>query len=231
MSNYALGILQNGFQKLIQRKGSSINIEEMETEVNYQTCRYIIENYRNQIISTPDISSINNIIDKNVNSFSAIIYDFLKAGNQLFPQYWQSDKDVIFINLICANLSWSGMWDHLITYFLKNHGEDIDGETDKQSLIFYSQKHRRYENDTFINESEIERNINITFLDNLKNIMISIEPTLSAKKGYLISNQNNTLVYKGDDPDYKFTVVIDNFEEVEKFILELTNRAVRIEYY
>src|SRR5690606_2321057 len=144
-------------------------------------------------------------------NFNPIIADFLRAGNQMFSEHWQVDKDGIFIQMIAANLSWSGMWDHLVTYFMKAHGEDIDGAP-KESLIFYSQYHHRYEQNTFINEAKVERNVNITFFNDGEYIMVSIEPSLSSKKAFLISKDGNKMTFKGEDQDYKFIMELDQFD-------------------
>src|SRR6476620_3711480 len=97
-------ILQNGFKNLAKRKGS-LTVNDMEGEVNYQTCRFILENFRHEVESVPDINHINNVIQINVLKFGPIIQEFLEVSSQMFPQYWKKDKDDIFVNLICANLS------------------------------------------------------------------------------------------------------------------------------
>lgn len=227
--NYALAILQDGFQNLIGRKGS-ITIDDLEGEVNFQCCRYILENYGDKVVSVPDINRINDVIGANKNLFTSIISDFLRAAYQIFPNHWQVGKDGIFIHMIAANLSWSGMWDHLVTYFLKEHGEDID-DNKKESLIFYSQKHHRFEFNKFVSEAVVERNVNITFFNDGEYIMVSIEPSLSSKKAKLSSNQGQKLIYIGEDPDYRFTIELDAYDEVEKFTLELLDRSVKIEYF
>lgn len=229
MSNYAYRILEAGFQNLVQRNGS-VDIEGMETEVNFQTCRYILENYGDSVRSVPEINRINEVVNYNSGRFSEIISDFLEAGNQMFPQHWQKDKDGIFIHMISANLSWSGMWDYLTSYFLKSHGENIDN-SEKEALIFYSRKHTRFENGFYNSEATVERNINILLIDGGSEAIISIEPSLSAKKAFLIVEDGNKLVYRGEDKSYEFTIFMDDYNEVEKFILFLKDRDVRIEYY
>lgn len=227
--NYALSILEDGFQNLINRKGS-INIDDMEAEVNFQCCRYILENYGEKVQSVPDVNNINNVVSHNVANFNTIIADFLRAGNQMFSEHWQVDKDGIFIHMIAANLSWAGMWDYLTTYFMREHGEDID-DSKKESLIFYSQKHYRFENNIFVSEAVVERNVNITFFNDGEYVMISVEPTLSSKKAYLQSRSGNLLTFRGEDIDYKFILELDAYAEVEKFTLEVLSRRIKLEYY
>lgn len=228
-ANYALSILEDGFQNLISRKGV-ISIDDMEAEVNFQCCRYILENYGDKVHSVPDVNSINDVVSYNVIKFNPIITDFLRAGNQMFSENWQVDKDGIFIQMIAANLSWSGMWDYLVTYFMRAHGENLDDAT-KESLIFYSQFHRRYEYNSFKSESKVERNVNITFFNDGAYAMISIEPTLSNKKAYLISKEGKEMLFRGEDQDYRFVMQMDDYDEIEKFTLELINRGIRIEYF
>ena len=60
-ANYALSILEDGFQNLISRKGV-ISIDDMEAEVNFQCCRYILENYGDKVHSVPDVNSINDVV-------------------------------------------------------------------------------------------------------------------------------------------------------------------------
>ncbi len=227
--NYALDILQHSFQNLLNRKGS-INLDEMETEVNFQCCRYVIENYGDNVRSVSEIDRINDVIDHNKQSFHQIITDFLRAGAIMFPDNWQVDKDGIFIHMIAANLSWSGMWDHLVTYFMKDHGENIDDSL-KESLIFYSQTHRRYEQNVFKSEAQVERNVNITFFNDRGYAMISIEPSLSNKKAYLVSREDKKLTFRGEDQEYRFIMELDIYDEIEKFTLEIISRAIRIEYF
>lgn len=227
--DYALEILQNGFQNLFNRKGS-INIDEMEAEVNFQCCRYVLENFGDKVRSVAEINRINDVVDHNKQSFHQIITDFLRAGATMFPDNWQVDKDGIFIHMIAANLSWSGMWDHLVTYFMKAHGEDID-ESSKESLIFYSQLHRRFEHNVFKSESQVERNVNITFFNDGEYAMISIEPSLSNKKAFLVTREGDKLTFRGEDQEYRFVMELDSYEEIEKFTLELVNRGLRIEYF
>ena len=82
-----------------------------------------------------------------------------------------------------------------------------------------------------MSESEVERNVNLNFFNNQSEVIVSIEPTLSAKKGFLISNNNNTLIYNGADPDYRFIIKLDKYDEVEEFVLELPNRALKLCYF
>ena len=63
---------------------------------------------------------------------------------------------------IYQNISWAGMWDFLRDYFQKKHGESIDSIVG-EPLIFYSQKHKRFENGVLISTSKVERNINLNF--------------------------------------------------------------------
>ena len=71
----------------------------------------------------------------------------------------------------------------------------------------------------------------LNFIDDNQELIVSIEPSLSPKKSHLISNSDNILKYKGYDPDYLFTVKLDDFDEVEQFTLEMPNRNLKIVYF
>ena len=122
------------------------------------------------------------------------------------------------------------MWDFLRDYFQKNHGVQID-EVETTPLIFYSTKHKRYENGNLVSESEVERTINLSFIDDKEELIVSIEPSLSPKKSHQISNNGNEIKFKGYDPDYMFIVRLDDFDEVEQFTLEMPNRNLKIIYF
>ena len=131
---------------------------------------------------------------------------------------------------IQQNVLWDGMWEFLRDYFQKNHGIQID-DVETEPAIFYSNKHKRYENNSLVSESEVERTINLNFIDNKEVLVIGIAPSLSPKKSYKVERNGNSVKYKGDDPDYLFTVTYDDFDEVEQFVLEMPNRGLKIVYF
>lgn len=226
--NTAKNILGKGLQNIQNREGQ-LTLQDVEGEAINQACRYIIQNYSDQIESVHDINQIGSVIMNNA-QFQPIALKFIDAATELFPNDYGDDERKAAFSGIYSNISWAGMWDFLRDYFQKKHGEAID-DVESEPMIFYSKKHKRYENGSQVSESEVERNVNLNFFNNQSEVIVSIEPTLSAKKGFLISNTNNTLIYNGADPDYRFIIRHDKYDEVEEFVLELPNRALKLCYF
>ncbi len=202
-------ILSKSIQNLQTRRGQ-ITMADVEAEVINNACLSILKN--------KDIA--------NSMSYANI---FTTAATELIGQY--SEREAVSAMMgIPQNVQWEGMWDFLRDYFQKNHGIQIDS-IETTPTIFYSTKHKRYENGVMTSESEVERTLNISFINDKKEIVVSIEPSLSPKKGYVISKNQNQMQFKGFDPDYLFTVTFDTFDEVESFILEMPNRNLKIVYF
>lgn len=194
-----------------------------------------LQNRRGQItMADVEAEVINNAclnILKNKDTQNAIIYAqiFTESAQELIPQYSERESMSALMG-IQQNVLWDGMWDFLRDYFQKNHGIQID-DVETEPAIFYSNKHKRYENNSLVSESEVERTINLNFIDNKEVLVIGIAPSLSPKKSYKLERNGNSVKYKGDDPDYLFTVTYDDFDEVEQFTLEMPNRGLKIVYF
>lgn len=194
-----------------------------------------LQNRRGQItMADVEAEVINNAclnILKNEDTQNAIIYAqlFTESAQELIPQYSEKESMSALMG-IQQNVLWDGMWDFLRDYFQKNHGIQID-EVETEPIIFYSNKHKRYENNSLVSESEVERTINLNFIDNKDLLVVGIAPSLSPKKSYKLESNGNSVKYKGDDPDYLFTVKYDDFDEVEQFTLEMPNRGLKIIYF
>lgn len=194
-----------------------------------------LQNRRGQItMADVEAEVINNAclnILKNKDTQNAIIYAqlFTESAQELIPQYSEKESMSALMG-IQQNVLWDGMWDFLRDYFQKNHGIQID-DVETEPAIFYSNKHKRYENNSLVSESEVERTINLNFIDNKEVLVIGIAPSLSPKKSYKLERNGNSVKYKGDDPDYLFTVTYDDFGEVEQFTLEMPNRGLKIVYF
>lgn len=194
-----------------------------------------LQNRRGQItMADVEAEVINNAclnILKNKDTQNAIIYAqiFTESAQELIPQYSEKESMSALMG-IQQNVLWDGMWDFLRDYFQKNHGIQID-DIETEPAIFYSNKHKRYENNSLVSESEVERTINLNFIDNKEVLVIGIAPSLSPKKSYKLERNGNSVKYKGDDPDYLFTVTYDDFDEVEQFTLEMPNRGLKIVYF
>ncbi|WP_430932188.1 hypothetical protein [Saccharicrinis sp. 156] len=227
LNQKASNVLSESFSNLQKRQGN-FTTEEIEAEVINQACKYIIENHREDLKSVHDINQINSVIMKNM-TFQPYALSFINAASKLFPhQYGEAERKAAF-NSIYSNISWAEMWDYLRDYFLKKHGTAIDNVT-SEPCIFYSQRHERFEQGFKVSESDVERNVNVNFFNDRSEVIISIEPTLSAKKAHLVSSQNGVLNYTGADPDYLFELHLDTYDEIEHFILELPNRHLKIHY-
>ena len=224
----AKGILAQSISNLQSRKGY-IYISDVDAETINNACLYLIKNFNNQIKKVHDVTQIGSVVAKNYISFNSVALSFVAAAKELFPSDFDQNRATIDSTAIIQNICWAGMWDFLRDYFQKNHGIQIDNVSAAPS-IFYSQMHIRYQDDVKVSESIVERNVNINYFNNKAEVIISIEPTLSAKKGLLIENRNNILTYKGADPDYKFVIMLDRFEEVKEFVLEMPNRRLKLVY-
>lgn len=214
----------------LQNRIGQLELSDIETEVINNACLHILRNHNDQVKKVHDVSQIGSVIGDNFRLHESIATFFIYAGIELFPNSYGSEEANHAKPSIIQNISWSGMWDFLRDYFQKNHGIQIDSVETSPS-IFYSTKHKRYENGYLVSESEVDRIVNINFIKEKKEIIVSIEPALSPKNGYLISKTTNQLTFKGFDPDYLFTDNFDSFEEIEVFTLDMPNRNLKIVYY
>jgi hypothetical protein len=204
-------ILAKSLENLHKRKGG-ITIENVDAEVINLACYEILKNRRT---------------GKIVNE-SLIAEAFTSAGQELIKEY-TSERATIGSFGILQNVEWEGMWDFLRNYFNKNHALSIDG-IELENVTFYSTIHRRYEHNELVTESQAERVVNLVFTNNRKEVLISVEPTLSAKAANLTSTNSNISIYNGTDPDYRFTIEFDQFSEISQFTMELLPRELKIIY-
>jgi hypothetical protein len=205
-------ILASCFQNINNRSGK-LTIENVDAEVINHSCLQILQ-CRREGIETNEMG---------------IIEAFTTAATELIPQYTKERSAHAFVGVM-ANCQWEGMWDHLRNYFQKTHGISIDG-VESENLTFYSSKHKRYENGNLVSESEVPRVVNLSFTNGRNEVMVSIEPSLSPKPGVISKRAENVSVYNGTDPDYRFTIEFDEYEEIAGFILELVDRGVKIVYF
>jgi hypothetical protein len=192
----------------LQNRRGEIYAEDLEREVINNACLYILQN--------------------NINDIFQITSCFTEAALELFPTFY-GPRELVAANMgIRQNIQWDGMWNFLSDYFEANHGVSIDN-TESETILFYSTKHNRYENYQLVSSSEVERTINLKLKEN--ELLVTIAPTLSAKEATLVSENNGVKSYLGNDPDYRFSITFDDFDEVVEFCLEMPNRNLRIEYY
>ena len=227
--NEAKRILIESISNLKKRRGN-ITANDVEAEVINNACLCILKNQKEKIQKGNTIEEMFFEAFKSTEDAIPIAKAFTDSAMDLFPQYYAEQNAVMATMGIQQNVAWEGMWDYLRDYFQQNHGIQID-EIETTPLFFYSTEHKRYENDNFVSESKIERTINLNFISDKKELVVSIAPSLSPKKSYLISNNSNEYKYRGSDPDYLFTVTFDDFDEVKNFILEMPNRKLKIIYF
>jgi len=224
----AIKLLNDSIVDLERRRGK-ITVSDIETEVNYITCLAFLRHTKEAAKNSGTLEEMFSDILNAHTDFPEYIRLFTEAGMELFPEHFTERQAVVMSFLIQQNLAWEGMWDYLRDYFKKNHGIEID-EVRSTETVLYSTRHQRFENNFLVSESEVARTININLIDDKKEILVSIEPTLSPKKGYLADHYGSEFQYNGTDPDYKFRVFFDDFDEIEKFILEMPNRNLTIIY-
>lgn len=214
----------------LEQRRVFLTISDVEAEVINNTCLFVLKKQKEKMRQGKTIKDLFLGAFNSTRDFNQITSAFTEAAMELFPGKYTEQHSLVATISIQQNVAWEGMWDFLRDYFQKNHGIQID-DTETKSAIFYSTKHKRYENRTLISESEAERNINLNFIDNKQELLVSIKPTLSPKISHLISKNNNIFKYKGYDPDYLFTVNFDEFNVVEQFTLEMPNRNLKIVYF
>lgn len=222
-------ILSQSITNLQSRRGQLL-LGDVEAEIINNACLYLLKNHNSTIKKVHDVSQLNLILSDNIFSHQNTAKLFGEAGRELFPNDYGLDRANSATLMILQNISWSGMWDFLRNYFQQNHGIQIDN-VQATPISFHSNKHKRYENGLLKSESSEKRVLNIIFIKEKKEITISIEPSLSPKNAYLVSQTEKLMKYKGFDPDYLFHIHLDKFEEVEKFVLEMPNRNLKIEYF
>lgn len=225
-------ILVKSINNLISRRGQ-ITISDVEAETINNACLFILQNFHQEVKSVHDVTQIDIVLPINFMNFENICNCFVNASRELFPDDYDIESANVGKAMILQNISWSGMLDFLRDYFQKNHGIQID-KIKTASSIFYSTNHKRYENGYLVSENDDEKDIrvvNLNFIDNKKELLVSIEPSLSPKNSYLIIDDGSELVFRGYDDDYLFKIKLDDFGEVEQFTLEMPKRNLKIIYF
>lgn len=157
-----------------------------------------------------------------------VLVDYANAANELIPQLnFQPDA---VLSGYQASIQWDGLWEFLQNFF----SSKLDWSIDVEELVterFDSSSHTREEFGQFVSKSNIKRKVELMFKDDKKTLVVRISESLSDKKAILESVNGNRRVYRGTDPDYRFTIVYDPFGSIEEFILELLPRSLRITYH
>jgi hypothetical protein len=225
----AYSILRDSLTNLQQRRGQ-VTLADLEAEVINNVCLAILRKEKQAQQNKKSIEELFSVALSSIQLVVPYTQAFTEAAALLSDKYRDREATMAIFG-VQQNIAWEGMWDYLREYFQKNHGIQIDSEA-TSAHTFYSLVHRRYENGSLTAESKVERTINFSFIGNdHEEVLVSIEPTLSPKKGYLIEKSSSFKKYKGYDPDYLFTIHFGDFDEVERFILEMPKRLLMIEYF
>jgi hypothetical protein len=173
---------------------------------------------------------VNNIMNNNL-IFYNIANTFTNVASEMFKYYDKQEK-AAGIASIMQNITWSGMWDFLVDYFLKQHNIDIDINIQKDPISFDSTMFKRYEYNMLTEIIYDVRKIEINFLNNKQEIIINIEPSLTTKKAKLIEQFDNIYIYEGEDPDFMFEITLNQrFNIPEKIILHRRDKNLKLIYY
>lgn len=209
--------------KDLELKNSNLSADEYAADVINVACKYILENP----MLHPNVSPMPQLaFYDNYEQFSQIAKTFAASVENEYP-FIASNTENLAQN-ICLNIGWDGMPGFLEDYFYKKHGNAV---VELNRLEFLSSFHKRYERGIFVEESQVDRNIEMTFSLDWEKMSISITPSLSRKEGVLcMRKRGNVLVYKAN-PSYQFEIHLDSYDEVTFFALEILDRGLRIEYY
>lgn len=212
-------ILQNSIKNFQNKNNRLPTVAELEAEVINCACIYILKNYPSRVAQVSDVNLIYTVSEENFNKFQTIASDFTNAAILLFPNHYNEDLANIGNISIIKNISWSGMLDFLRVYYNDVHGVTIDNQS-VNSETFISSKHDRLENRVKVSDALVRREIIMNFTNNKNKMLIEISPTMSPKNTYLINESDFTKKYKGDDPDFEFTLFYNNSGKVNKLVFE-----------
>ena len=67
-------------------------------------------------------------------------------------------------------------------------------------------RHQRYQSGRLVSDDHVARQANLEYDATGNTVIVSIVPTLSPKKAFLVRQVGFTLYYRGEDPDYRFEV-------------------------
>lgn len=224
--NAANTLLKN-IHDLFQKQGS-ISKEDLEAETINTACLDIIREFGSSISSTHNIDDLESYICINV-SFSKYAVFYTKALHEFYPEEFSSEMAAVLTMLIIQNISYAGMWDFLRNYYQEKHQWAIDN-TEVDIEIFDSGCHQRYQWGIPDEPTPAIRKVILNFTNERKDMTVRVEPTLSEKKAHLINRNGNEAEYKGYDPDYSFYIKYNNFGGIDRFIVEMHPRGIKIVY-
>lgn len=219
-------LLINSVQNFNKKNNRLPSSTELEAEVINCTCLFILRHKYHTLRQVHDIGLINTVFFDNLREFKEIAVKFTTAATELFPSNYNKELAESAYILIIQNISWAGMWDFLRSYYIEKHGINID-EKKVHSKIFISKKHDRLENNIKVSDASVERIIKVDFIENSNKMLIEIQPSISPKTTNLVSVTDNSKKYKGDDPDFEFTLYFNTSGEIFKVEFERKDKNVK----
>lgn len=222
--NVARNLLKDSLADLEKRFSSQMSPDDYAADIINVTCRYFLNKYND--ISCGDNAML--YFNANYLRFKDEIGIFVGSIRNDYPIIITPQNIIGLTQNICLNIGWNEMPAFLDEYFYKKHGLSNDNLPRKYE--YSSSSHIRFEGDTFIERSNVDRQISLSFSKDMKKMSVCIIPTLSLKQGILISQQIRTYIYRSIEEDYIFIVRFDNYEEVDYFSIELKSRHLKIEY-
>lgn len=157
-----------------------------------------------------------------------VLEGYAEAANEMIPNL--NFNPALFNPGYPMTIEWDGIWEFLQQYFSSKLGWSIDDE-ELVTERFDSSSHTREEDGQFVSKSEVKRKVEFMFKNDKKTVVVRISETLSDKKALLESENGNLKVYRGTDPDYRFTIKYDLFGSIEEFIIDILPRKLRITYH
>jgi len=223
-------ILQKSLSNLFERKGN-LSINDLHLEVINNASLYGLRNQREKADQGDSFNDMLKGIFEGVEDWPKIAHSFTDAALELFPKQFTSANYIACSQAILQNSAEDDMWDFLRIYFQENHEIQID-EIKTQTVAFHSSKHERYENDILTSISEVDRTIGLNFFtEGDRDILIvNITPSLLPKKSYEAESNGRVVWYNGYDRDYQFAISYNESNGIEKFLLEMPNKQLKIIY-
>ncbi len=99
------------------------------------------------------------------------------------------------------------------------------------TIQFQSSNHKRFENGVQLTHDFVPRIILLVYSPDGLRLTISIVPTLSPKSATFQRDSNNTLYYKGDDPDYRFEVETGYGNVTKRVSVIRTDRNLELKFF
>lgn len=218
----AHNLVVNSLTDLEQQSIVRLTTDDIVTDVTCVACKWIIEQCPKLPIMHFDP---NMVYADNYKNFYNIAFVFPSSVEVEYPIVWQNAENMA--KNICLFIGWIGIFRFLDDYFETKH--NMIGGNYNIVKIFISSYHKRFQSCRLIEQSVVQRKIELFFSEDYMKLAVSITPVLSRKLARLVSHQNNRSIYEGSG--YRFRIYFNEFDEVEFFSLELLERELELEYY